>query len=176
MSNSISNLLDKLKSEKEEFWNITKFQGYILSKIVKLQNPKNVLELGTSNGYSALWLLLNLDINSKFTTIEIDENRYSLAKENFKNLNLKTNCINLNCLDFLKEATEKYDFIFIDSNHKNYKKILELIVNRKIIENGGIIIFDNILSHKMNEFEIYVKSNFKSFLIKEGGGLLVINI
>ena len=176
MSNSIPSLLNKLKNEKGEFWNISKFQGYILSKVVKLQNPKNVLELGTSNGYSALWILLNLNIDSKFTTIEIDEDRYNIAKENFKSLNLNISCIKSDCLDFLKKTFKSYDFIFIDSNHKNYKKMLEVIIKQKIIQDKGLVVFDNILSHKMTEFEIYVKSKFKSFLVKEGGGFLVISI
>ena len=175
MVNSIHLMLKNLKEQKEEFWNITKFQGYILSKIVKLYKPQNVLELGTSNGYSTLWLLLNLDINSKLTTIEIDEKRFTIAKDNFEKLDLNVNCMKDNSISFLQNTQENYDFIFVDSNHKEFKKILEMILNRKIMKNG-VIIFDNIVSHKRDEFLDYVKINFKCFLIKEGGGFLVVKI
>ena len=175
MVNSIHLMLKNLKEQKEEFWNITKFQGYILSKIVKLYNPQNVLELGTSNGYSTLWLLLNLDINSKLTTIEIDEKRFTIAKDNFEKLDLDVNCEKNDSISFLQNTQENYDFIFVDSNHKEFKDMLQIILDREVMKKG-IIIFDNIVSHKRDEFLDYVKINFKSFLIKEGGGFLVMKI
>ena len=65
-------------------WNITWEQGVFISNLIKIKQPKNILEIGTSNGYSTLWIAKELNTESKITTIEINQKRADEAKINFK--------------------------------------------------------------------------------------------
>ena len=78
-------ILDKLEKTQDEFWNISHQTGNFINMLIKLMKAKNVLELGTSNGYSGLWIADALKTtNGKLTTIEFWEKRQCLAREYFE--------------------------------------------------------------------------------------------
>ena len=87
----ILNKLKKLEELKKKitYWNISFEQGNFLSNLVLEKKPENILEIGTSNGFSTLFLALNLDAKCNLTTIEINKNRFEEAKRNFEECNLK---------------------------------------------------------------------------------------
>jgi predicted O-methyltransferase YrrM len=173
------NFLDKLKeNKKEKFWNITNFQGFILSKYIEILKPNNILEIGTSNGYSTIWLYLEKLENTKITTIEIDKKRFEIAKNNFKELKLE-NIYQINDLatNFLNKTKDKFDFVFIDANQENYEGLYKKLKIHKLIENNSTLIFENINSHNLKKFEKLIRSeNEKVVKINEGGGFLVVKI
>lgn len=158
------------------YWNISYEQGIFLSNLVDFKKPKSVLEIGTSNGFSGLWLNLNLDESSKYTTVEVDKTRYELAKVNFEQVGLKNFiCVNSDALKFLEGISEKFDFVFVDAGHCLYQNILDLLVGRKLLAESGVVIFDNVTSH--SQLEDFVKNILKKYdseLIKIGGGMLVV--
>lgn len=182
MSNSqINNKLKELEdsSSKSKFWNITWLQGKYLSNLVKLKKASNILELGTSNGYSTLHLAKNLDKTGKITTIEIEEERFELAKKNFKEVGINEQICQIKgeIVEILenKKLKEKFDLIFIDAAHKEYEKILNLIIEQNIALENAIIIFDNVISHKyMDEFVEKTSRIYNTNIINIGGGFLVI--
>ncbi len=157
--------------------NITYSQGLFLSKFVKIFNPKRILEIGTSNGYSTLWLLLNLDIKSKLITIEIDKTRFNQAKENFNLCDKERQIVQKEekLEKYLKnyDKEEKFDLIFLDASQFNYKQITKVILDKNILDKNGVLICDNVISHNMDKFINFVKKFFKTNLITMGGGLLV---
>ncbi len=126
---------------------------FLTTFIIKHQ-IKNVLEIGTAIGYSAIMMSL-CSPNLKVTTIERDEERYLEAIKNIKKLNLEDR-ITLIFNDALKtRIEEKYDLIFIDAAKAQNIKFFELF--ERNLNDGGFIITDNMYFHglvKKSEKEI----------------------
>ena len=126
---------------------------FLTTFIIKHQ-IKNVLEIGTAIGYSAIMMSL-CSPNLKVTTIERDEERYLEAIKNIKKLSLEDR-ITLIFNDALKTRVEgKYDLIFIDAAKAQNIKFFELF--ERNLNDGGFIITDNMYFHglvKKNEKEI----------------------
>lgn len=167
------NSLQKLK-EKQKFWNITWEQGIFISNLVKIKNPKSVLEIGTSNGFSTLWLAKNLSSKAKITTIEVNKERSEQAKKNFEFCKLDNiECICLNVFEVIENFKEKFDFIFIDAEQEHYLNLLQKIEELNLLERNGIILFDNILNHdSTKDFPNQVSSSYHKEIIDIGAGML----
>ncbi len=115
-----------------------------LTKYVNENNVKNILEIGTAIGYSAIKMTMMGD-DIKVTTIERDEERYNEAIKNIKAFNLE-NRINVIFGDALEvEVTGKYDLIFIDAAKAQSIKFFQKYENN--LNDDGTIITDNINFH-----------------------------
>ena len=78
-------VLLELEKTRKDFWNIDRATANFLNMLIKIHNSKNVLEVGTSNGYSGIWIADALKhTGGKLTTIEFWDKRRSVAHENFK--------------------------------------------------------------------------------------------
>lgn len=115
-----------------------------LTNYIKQNNIRNVLEIGTAIGYSAIKMaLVNNDI--KITTIERDEKRYNEAIKNIKDFNLE-NRIDVILDDALNiELNKKYDLIFIDAAKSQYIKFFEKFKHN--LNKNGVIFSDNLKFH-----------------------------
>lgn len=115
-----------------------------LAKYIKENNIKNILEIGSAIGYSAIKMAL-VDEKIKITTIEKNDSRYLEALKNIKNFNLEKQ-ITLVLADALDiELSEQYDLIFIDAAKGQYIKFFEKF--KKNLKKSGVIISDNIMFH-----------------------------
>ena len=95
-----------------------------LIKYIKENNTKNILEVGTAIGYSAINMAL-VNQNIKITSIERNKEMYNLACTNVRKFNLE-NRINLIFGDALETEIEgTYDLIFIDAAKAQYIKFFE---------------------------------------------------
>ncbi len=143
-----NNLLKQLEETQKNFWNIDRGTANFLNMLIKLYGAKNGLEIGTSNGYSGIWIAKALKENGgKLTTIEYYEKRIVLAEEHFKNCKVD-DAITIrqgSALEVLETLDDEYDFVFIDANKREYVKYFEQISPQ--VKKGGIIAADNILSH-----------------------------
>jgi len=123
-------------------------QCHFLHLIIKISNIKNVLEIGTFTGLSALSIALALPDDGKLTALDKNEETNKIATEFFKKAN-QDNKIQiivkpaLESLDDLKNS--KFDMIFIDADKMNYKKYYETSLN--LLSKNGLIIIDNVLWH-----------------------------
>ena len=123
-------------------------QCHFLHLIIKTSNIKNVLEIGTFTGLSALSIALALPDDGKLITLDKDKETNKIAVSFFKKANL-TNKIQtivkpaLDSLDELKNS--KFDMVFIDADKMNYKEYYERSL--KLLDKGGLIIIDNVLWH-----------------------------
>ncbi len=171
---SALNVLSTLDKTREDFWNLDDTSANFLSLLVKIKGAKNALEIGTSNGYSGIWLANALkETGGRLTTIEFWDNRLNVAIENFKKAGVDDivetrlgqavmileemfmeiypgknvdNIDNEAFEDAVREYGEKlFDFVFIDANKSEYIKYFKLI--HPILKKGGVIVADNILSH-----------------------------
>ena len=123
-------------------------QCHFLHLIIKISNIKNVLEIGTFTGLSALSIALALPDDGKLTTLDKDKETNKIAVSFFKKANQdkKIQTIVKPALDSLDELKkQKYDMVFIDADKLNYKEYYEKSL--KIIKKGGLIIIDNVLWH-----------------------------
>src|SRR5574344_795018 len=145
-------VFSELEKTQKDFWNISRASANFLSMIIKMSKSKNAVEVGTSNGYSGIWLGQALKVTGgQLTTIEYYEKRIVLAQENFKKCGIE-DVITVkqgSALDVLKELVEdnkfKCDFLFIDANKREY--IEDYRVIDKVLPVGGIIAADNVTSH-----------------------------
>jgi predicted O-methyltransferase YrrM len=120
-------------------------QGRILSAISHMIKPKNVLEIGTYTGYSALCFAEGLAENGKITTIDINEELTPIV-EKYINASDYKNQIELkigNALDIIPKTEGKFDLVFIDADKENYSAYFDLIIDR--MQPGGFILADNVL-------------------------------
>ena len=123
-------------------------QCHFLHLIIKTSNIKNVLEIGTFTGLSALSIALALPDDGKLVALDKDEETNKIAVSFFKKANLdnKIQTIVKPALDSLDELNNnKFDMIFIDADKMNYKEYYERSL--KLLDKGGLIIVDNVLWH-----------------------------
>lgn len=121
------------------------YQGRILSMIAKLVGPKNILEIGTYTGYSALCLAESLDIKGSLHTIDINEELVDFQRKYF-NKSAFGNQIHQylgNALEIIPNFDIKFDLAFIDADKENYSNYFNLIIEK--LNPGGIILSDNVL-------------------------------
>ncbi|MDA9662218.1 class I SAM-dependent methyltransferase [Candidatus Pelagibacter sp.] len=123
-------------------------QCHFLHLIIKTSNIKNVLEIGTFTGLSALSIALALPDDGKLVALDKDEGTNKVALDFFKkaNLNNKIQTIVKPALDGLEDLkNSKFDMVFIDADKMNYKEYYERSL--KLLDKGGLIIVDNVLWH-----------------------------
>lgn len=124
---------------------VTKEVAEYLKFIVKSNGIKNILEVGTAIGYSGILMAKEIEKNGgKLYTIEIDEERYNLAQENFKKSGLN-NIVSIkgDAVEEIKKIDEKFDFVFIDASKGHYMEFFE--DSYKLLNKDGIIFIDNIM-------------------------------
>ncbi len=166
---------------------ITKEVAEYLKFTVNNGKYKNILEIGAAIGYSgAIMAIETAKVEGKLTTIEIDQDRYDKAKENFEKIGLtNVNLIFGDALEQLPKLTEEYDFIFMDAAKGKYREFFD-IVYPKLTEEG-IIFIDNIMFRgylykeypkrfktivrKLNEFIDYLYTEHNFVLLPFGDGI-----
>lgn len=130
----------------QRYLNIDRDDGRLLRIHVQSMNAKNVVELGTSTGYSTLWMALGLKATGgRITTYEIDRERADAARANFKRAALDDR-ITLVLGDAhveLKKQQGPIDIVFIDADKDGY--ILYLKALLPLVRPGGLIIADNMI-------------------------------
>ncbi|MCB0457301.1 MAG: O-methyltransferase [Flavobacteriaceae bacterium] len=121
------------------------FQGRVLSMLSKIIKPKNILEIGTYTGYSALCLAEGMQRTGTLHTIDINEELYDFQRKYFDNSNYGSQIVQHlgNALDIIPKLTENFDLVFIDADKSNYPNYLEMILPK--VNSGGVILSDNVL-------------------------------
>ena len=116
-----------------------------LKLLLAIKQPKQILEVGTAIGFSALLMSEYGPENCRITTIEKYEKRIPLAKENFKRAGKEDQIVLLegDAVEILKELDGFYDFIFMDAAKGQYIHFLPDILDLMPI--GGLLISDNVL-------------------------------
>jgi|TARA_Y100000590_G_scaffold300676_1_gene339027 predicted O-methyltransferase YrrM len=171
---------------------IAETQAHFLQLIIKINNVKNCLEIGTFTGFSALTMAMALPSDGKLITLDHDEKVVKVAKNFFKkgNLESKIETIVAPALDSLKKIIQEkkiFDLIFIDADKGNYINYYESCLN--LINNRSLIIFDNVLWHgnvykksitdkqtnTIRDFNEFIKNDtrIEKFILPIGDGLTV---
>jgi len=138
-------------------------QCYFLHLIIKVSDIKNVLEIGTFTGLSALTISLALPDDGKLIALDKNKETNKIALDFFKKANQdhKIQTIIKPALESLKELkNNKFDMIFIDADKMNYKEYYEKSL--ELLDKNGLIIIDNVLWHG----EVADEKNNDKFTVK----------
>ena len=133
----------------QRYRNVEPESALFLAMQIHIQQSKEILEIGTSTGYSTLWLAHAVQqTQGRVTTLEIDAARTAQAQHHAQELGLD------DVIDFwvgdaekyLTKTTQQYDFIFLDAErdaYVGYWAFLQKMLNPC----GGVLIVDNVISH-----------------------------
>lgn len=131
--------------------NITRDTGEFLSVLVRAMNAQRVLEIGTSNGYSTIWLALAAKaVQGHVTTVELSDFKLALASKNFERSSLAPFITQAHgdAGTLLRASSEScFDVIFLDSERSEYPGWWPDI--KRIIRKGGLLVVDNATSHSV---------------------------
>ncbi len=188
---SLVDTLDNLLTELEQFGrdndrataerprkmlNITRDTGEFLGVLVRAMLARRVLEIGTSNGYSTLWLASAAqDIGGSVTTVEKSQYKIDLAAKNFARSGLTSSISQVHDdAGHLLEGSPDGDFdlIFLDSERPEYSGWWPNL--RRVLRPGGLLVVDNATSHpaEVASFVAVVKADpeFVTSLVPVGNG------
>lgn len=122
-------------------------QGKLLELIVKMFRPKNVLEIGTFTGYSALCMAAGLEDGATIDTCEVDDELESLA-QSFFNRSPYGDKINLHigsALEIAPRLGKQFDLVFMDGDKREYPAYYDMLMDGGLVHSGSVILADNIL-------------------------------
>lgn len=137
--------------------NITRETGEFLSVLVRATNAQRVLEIGTSNGYSTIWLALAAEaVDGHVTTVEISSFKLAIAEKNFERSGLAPFITQIHgeAGAMLRSSPESsFDVVFLDSERSEYLGWWRDI--KRTLRKGGLLVVDNAMSHSV-ELEPFV--------------------
>nr|WP_227554294.1 O-methyltransferase [Acinetobacter lanii] len=160
--------------------NIEPESAQYLSMLVSIQQSKTILEIGTSTGYSTLWLADAVQkTQGHLTTLEIDAVRSQQAQQYIEEFGLSES-VDFWVGDakaFLVSNHEQYDLILLDAERDAYVEYWVYLQNM-LATDHGVLVVDNVISHahEVEKFMAKVKNDhrFTSMIIPLGAGLLLI--
>jgi len=150
-------LNDMDQSQRRGSMSVPVNDGRLLRILAESTGAKNVVELGTSIGYSGLWFCLALEsTGGKLTTFEIDEGRAATARENFKRAEVegRVKLVLGNAHEKISSVESPVDIVFLDADQEGYRDYLEKLLPK--LRPGGLVI-----AHNMGERQAdpnYVKA------------------
>jgi len=142
-----------LISEMEEYardngvpilnWDSAEF----LETLIKITSPKRVLEIGMAIAYSSIRIAKNLKKKAVIHTIEKSEDNINIAKGYIEKSGLQDKIVIMegNALTVMLQLDKKYDFIFLDADKEDYKRLFDYSLI--LLKKGGVIFVDNLLWH-----------------------------
>jgi predicted O-methyltransferase YrrM len=142
--------------------NITPDTGRLLWIMVRSARPSRILEVGTSNAFSTIWLAdAARNTDGRVTTLELDTGKIRLARQNLARagLNDRVEIVEGRAEDSLRRLDGPFDFVFLDADRPSYLAYLELVVPK--LRPGGILVADNVTSHatELRDYLARVKSH-----------------
>ena len=148
--------------------NITRDTGRLLWILIGAIGAKRVLEVGTSNGFSTIWLAdAARSTGGRVTTLELNPDKIALARANFADAGLAgfVDVIAGTAADTLTTLPGPFDLVFLDADRPSYLTYLELVVPK--LRPGGLLVADNVTSHasELQDYLARVKSHPRLFSV-----------
>ena len=142
----ILDVLEDMAVNQTGMLNVSMDDGRLLRLLTETMDAKHVVEIGTSNGYSSLWLLMALHTTGgKLTTFEIDPEKIKLAANNFKKAGVDhlVTIVEGDAHEKVKRLKEPIDLLFLDADKDGYLDYLNKLL--PLVRPGGLVV-----SHNMN--------------------------
>lgn len=155
-------LLKRLEKTAKQYTNIAPENGQFLSILIQSIKAQNVLEVGTSNGYSAIWIAAALQkTGGRLITLEFDPTRAAAAETYLQEVGLDE-IVEVrvgNALDEIPKCEATFDLVFLDAEKNEYRRYLELVLPN--IRSGGLIVADDTVTMR-NEMPDYIEYVFNT--------------
>jgi len=160
--------------------NVEPDTAQLLSVLVRASGVKALLEIGTSNGYSSVWLADAVRATGgHLTSVDIDSDRSAQAAENLDRAGLRS-YVDLRLQDAAEtlrdSADAQWDMIFLDAERRAYTAYWADL--QRTLKPGGLLAVDNVLSHaeQVSEFRALVRdtAGVTEALVPTGAGALLI--
>lgn len=173
---------DAQKTDRLDKWrNIEPESAEFISLLVKTKNAQKILELGTSNGFSTLWLAEAVShTKGEVISIDIERDRTNKAFENLKQFNLQSyvELLTYDAGQYLADTTLHFDMILLDAERSYYTGYWKDL-KRLLDENeSNLLVVDNVVSHEeeVKEFiEMIKEEEYKKVILPIGAGLLLVS-
>ena len=173
--------LEWMRENQQGMWNISPREGLYLYNLINKRHLKHGLEIGTSNGYSSIWIASAMQTTGgHLLTLEIDEERAQLAHENFQAAGVES-AVTLEHADALEEIPRlkgPFDFVFIDAAKSDYVRYLELVM--PLVPANGVIVAHNVkdMASALQAFIKKVKTDpkLKTTIVDPGPGGFSVSI
>jgi caffeoyl-CoA O-methyltransferase len=181
----LERVLRRIEAEdaEEDVWIVGPATGRMLHWLIRVAQPNAVLEIGTSVGYSGLWMASALEANKKgeLWTVESHAERYARAQVNFEEAGLKHRVHSLKghapeIFGTEVGIPEEVDFVFLDATKMEHESYFEVILPR--LKPGSFLVVDNVLSHRTGPMKTFIENlhsdtRLKVVEISVGDGLLI---
>lgn len=120
-------------------------QGRVLAMLSRMIKPKQILEIGTYTGYSALCLAEGLQKDGTLHTIDVNEELADMVKKYVDESDFKNQIIQYtgNAMEIIPTLYQTFDLVFIDADKENYSNYYDLVIDK--VSQGGYLIADNVL-------------------------------
>jgi len=147
--------------------------GRLLRILAEAIGAKQIVEVGTSVGYSGLWLCLALETTGgRLTTFEIDEGRAATASANFKRAEVegRVKLIHGDAHEKISEVDSPVDLVFLDADKEGYHDYLEKLLPK--LRPGGLVIAHNMSEHQADPRfvkAITTNSSLETLFLSAGG-------
>ena len=167
-------VLDEMVKAHETYLSVPVKDGRALRLLTEATGARYVVEIGTSTGYSGLWLCLALQkTDGRLTTFEIDHQRATMAREHFKEAGVEkmVTVVEGDAHEQVAKLKGPIDIAFVDADKGGYVDYLNKLL--PLVKPGGLI-----LAHNVDMVPDYVKAvttnrDLETILYMEGGGLAV---
>ena len=161
-----------------KLWQIPRTSAEVLKSFALANKSKVILELGTSAGYSAIWLASAArEFNGKVYTIELTKPKIEMARKYFEKAKLDKfiEQIEGKISEVLEQWNKEIDFVFLDADKQNYLTYIKQF--EPFLKKGSVVIADNAsdFGHLMKDYLEYVSKSSKyfSFLLNIDHGLMI---
>jgi caffeoyl-CoA O-methyltransferase len=138
-------LLEDMDAQGHRYWSVPRQDGEFLHFLVKATQARNVLEVGTSHGYSAIWMGLALEeTGGRLTTIEIDQARHDLARKHVgeAGLSQRVTLIKGDAHAEVPKFDGPFDFVFLDADKEGQVNYFHALYPHKLAP-GGVLAVHN---------------------------------
>ena len=156
--------LESMRAPGRFYANVDTAEGAWLRDLARSVQARRALEIGTSTGYSGIWIAMALRQNGgSLITLEINQRRHGQALENFRATGLGAfiEARLGNALEEVPKIEGPFDFVFIDANKPDYLRYYEMVLPK--VRRGGVIVAHNVdnLPRQMSDFLARIKSDPK---------------
>jgi predicted O-methyltransferase YrrM len=167
-------VLDQMVKTRQTYLSVPAVDGKALQILTEASGANNVVEIGTSTGYSGLWFCLALQATGgHLTTFEIDHQRATQAREHFKEAGVEqlVTIIEGDAHQQVAKLKGPIDVVFIDADKEGYVDYLNKLL--PLVKPGGLL-----LAHNVNMVPDYVNAvttnpSLETIFYREGAGLAV---
>jgi len=170
----ITTVLERMVREHKTYLSVPVKDGKALRVLTESVGAKNVAEIGTSTGYSGLWICMALrKTNGHLTTFEIDPARAAAASERFREAGVEemVTIVEGDAHEQVSKLKGPIDVAFIDADKGGYLDYLKKLL--PLIRPGGLILAHNVEMVPDYVREVTNRSDLETIMYMEGGGLAI---